>query len=264
MSSYLAFFKMKIRTLVEYRVNFAMILISSVVPLFAVFFLWQEIYKGQGVIEGMSFKQIVTYYVLSSLFSALLSSDISWNVAEEIRSGAINNHILRPYSYTGLQFTMYLSDRVVLIVLLFLVFALSNLVLSHFLVPMASVVNMALLLVNLAFGTVLTFYVSMIIGLVAFYWEEIKGLFYFQALVLQLFSGSIIPLDWYPASIGNVLQYLPFAYMVYYPVRIYLGLVQGREILFNFLLMGIWIAVLHWVVKLMWNKGMKNYRGFGG
>lgn len=264
MSKYLAFFQTKIRNLLEYRVNFALIILSSILPLFALYFLWNEIYAGQVEIRGMNFSQIFTYYILASLLTALLNSETAWNVSDEIRAGTLNNHLIRPYSYLGLQFTTYLSDQIVLIVLLICVFLLSNLFLRGILVPFASLVHIVLFFINLSMATVLTFYVSYLIGLVAFFWEEIKGLFYFQVVVLQLFSGSIIPLDWYPASIGAVIKYLPFSYMVYFPIKIYLGQISADELLFNFGLMVVWIAVLHLTIKLIWRKGIKIYRGHGG
>ncbi|AZR73747.1 hypothetical protein BBF96_10335 [Anoxybacter fermentans] len=264
MRKYIALFLIKIRNLLQYRLNFFLTLLSGILPLFALFFLWKEIYSKHSIINGMSFNQIFTYYILAYLLSTLLHSEISWVVSEEIRDGKINSHVLKPIKYMWLHLSFHLSDKVVLITLILIIFSMMFIFLPGLLLPVFSILNLLIFLISLFLASIMGFYFSFLLGLIAFWWEHTEGLFYFQALVLQLFSGSIIPLDWYPGQLKYLLQFTPFSYMVYFPIKIYLGQVTTVNLAQHFVVLLMWILIFHLICKLIWKKGIRIYRAIGG
>lgn len=263
MDKYIAIYKIKIRNTLQYKFDFVVVFLSSILPLFVLFFFWKEIYKNGSSVNGMDFKSMFTYYILATLLTMLFQGNTSWEVSDDIRMGEINSIIIKPYEYIRLKFISYLADQTI-IVFIIAVFLILNLTCVSIFLGVTSLINLILFTLSIIMGMIILFYFSFFIGMVTFWWNEIKGLFYFQALILQFFSGSIIPLDWYPTYLKEIVKCLPFSYTIYFPIKLYLGQLVSYEILKNFGLMVMWILILHIACKQMWKHGTKNYSAYGG
>lgn len=263
MDKYIAIFKIKIRNTLQYKFDFVVVFLSSILPLVVLYFFWKEIYKNGSSINGMDFKSMFTYYILATLLTMLFQGNTSWEVSDEIRTGEINSIIIKPYEYIRLKFISYLADQTIIILIITVLLVLNLTCVSIFL-GVSSLINLLLFIISIIMGMLILFHFAFFIGIVTFWWNEIKGLFYFQALILQFFSGSIIPLDWYPSYLKEIVKLLPFSYTVYFPIKLYLGQIEGYEILKNFTLLALWLLILHIVCCQMWKHGTKNYNAYGG
>jgi len=82
-------------------------------------------------------------------------------------------------------------------------------------------------------------------------------------IIVSFLSGMYFPLDIVPRAIYNILILTPFPYLLFIPLKIYLGQVDLNFILRGLLLSLFWIYLLNIFMKNLWNKGLKIYTSEG-
>jgi len=61
-----------------------------------------------------------------------------------------------------------------------------------------------------------------------------------------------------------VLQFTPFPYQLYFPVSIYMGKVQGAELVRGLLTQLAWVAIAYVIARAAWARGLRKYSAVGG
>lgn len=194
----------------------------------------------------------------------VLSSPSSDNIGGEIANGDLSNYLLKPVSYLKYWFARDLSSK--LLNIIFATFEVSILwLLLKPNIQMSS--NLAVFLgfiLSCILAIVLNYLVSITTRFVAFWTPENTWGIAFVALVLQeILGGGIFPLDILPKFVNILLQFTPFPYLIYYPVAIFVGKIQGMELIRILGQTFIWIAVMLWLSNLVWRKGLKAYSSEG-
>ena len=62
----------------------------------------------------------------------------------------------------------------------------------------------------------------------------------------------------------SIFDFLPFSSMIYAPVMIYLGKYQGSELAWVLARQVVWVLILYFVGKLIWNRVTKRLVVLGG
>jgi ABC-2 type transport system permease protein len=81
---------------------------------------------------------------------------------------------------------------------------------------------------------------------------------------LILFSGMLIPLAFFPAGLRTLAEWLPFQGIVYTPVMIYLGQIQGQALLPALVVQVGWVALLWIGARLFWSRAVRALDVQGG
>ena len=118
-------------------------------------------------------------------------------------------------------------------------------------------------ILSISLGTILYFYFSVLMGCFGFWSNEIWGPRFVFYQLLSFFAGSLFPLDILPKNLYAVIEYLPFSYLLYFPIKIYLGDLSILMIIKGLLITGFWIGVMHLLVSRVWNKGLRIYTAYG-
>jgi ABC-2 type transport system permease protein len=124
--------------------------------------------------------------------------------------------------------------------------------------------QLAMLPVLLAGAWAITFLVMAIIGSLSFFWESALGIFDLWLGFYFLFSGYLMPLELLPAPVRAFGAWLPFRYMLSFPVEVTLGLVDRSEMLHGLVLQWGWTALLTVAALATWHAGVRRYSAFGG
>ena len=72
-------------------------------------------------------------------------------------------------------------------------------------------------------------------------------------------AGSYFPLDLYPDWLRQILEFLPFAYIQYYPVKILMG--ETHLLPKALIMISVWMIPLGFLVKVVWGRGLRRYSG---
>ena len=106
------------------------------------------------------------------------------------------------------------------------------------------------------------FQINFLIGILAFWLEETWVLRVMFVLMTQFFSGAMIPLELFPAWLRDSLHYLPFPYLTWVPVKLFMGTYSG-SVSQAFALILLWAGLALLTSALVWRQGIRAYTGAG-
>lgn len=246
-----------------YRWHFIFTFLTNLVFIVVVHFLWRSIYTDVTTLGNMSFNQVFAYMVLAGSTFILYKNYVDWELSYVIRQGIITNYLVKPLdvqlymlfrSAGGVVFNLLLVTLPSVLVLLFV-----------FNAKLAG--GWALLFgpISMVMAYLLTFIIDYTVGLTGFYTESIWGIATVKEMVVLVFSGALIPLNFFPEGMREVLYYLPFQAIYNVPLTIMTdGTLQLKEL---FSMLGIqvfWVAVLVVVSRLFYSQAVKVLTINGG
>jgi ABC-2 type transport system permease protein len=101
-------------------------------------------------------------------------------------------------------------------------------------------------------------------ALLAFWVLEVATFIFILFAFEYVAGGHLFPLDMLPAGVQTALQLTPFPYMLYFPVSVYLGRLQGAELWQGLALQGFWVVASLTLARVVWRRGLKHYSAVGG
>lgn len=248
---------------VAYRLNFAMWRVRSVLQLLTTYFLWFVVMPSSGTLLGYTRSSMLTYVVLSDLFSSIVLSSLTGEVGSEINSGDLSNYLLKPINYFAYWFFRDMGDKAMNIS-----FAIPELLLVLFILrpPFFLQTNPLYLLltaISLASGIIVFFFINFLLGMIGFWSSEVWAPRFIFFTLLTFFSGGIFPLDILPKGVYLIFQLLPFTYLLFFPLKIYLGQLPFTQILLGMCMSFGWVFLLYFLVGFVWKRGLRVYTAQG-
>jgi ABC-2 type transport system permease protein len=227
--------------------------------------MWRAIYSGGGNagIKGFSENEMITYVLIGNFFRMIIRNFLSNVIAIDIKEGRLSMYLIRPMRY----FHYVLSREVGRILLVSFISLVSQSLLilsfSHTFIWNSDpvIVGLTALMVALAFITEL--FISYLVGLIAFWTDEVDGIYTTVDRLKQFFSGGYFPISLLPATFVRVSFLLPFAYSFFVPAQIYLGKIDPRVGAQGIAVQLVWIVVLYALIRVVWKRGLVKYEGVG-
>jgi ABC-2 type transport system permease protein len=249
-----------------YRVNFLLEILSSLFSSIILVFLWIAIYRSsaQDAIGGYQLGEMVTYILGGGLINTfILTTAENPETSQSIQDGTLSNLLIvpiNPYAVwfvrdLGTKFFLFMVGLVGYIAVLFLFKA--QLVLS------GSPIHLACFGLSVLLAALLQFLVFEGLSLLSFWIENTYGLRFTMRVIMEVVGGAIIPLSFFPQILQKILLSLPFPFLIYLPMQIYLGKIPLGEIPFELLKEITWIAALGLVNVVLWRRGLRQYVSMG-
>lgn len=214
----------------------------------------------------LSLQEIVHYFIVGALVSALLYSDSNtWFLAHQIQSGKLSNLLLSPSSLFKWIFFNDLG-RGVLQMSVQVSLTLGLLVIANYFLPinlsLFSLVAFGLILI---FSRLILFLMGILQACAAFWFTEIWGITSIVSNFWTLSSGEMFPLHVLTGffQVFFFTFFLPFPFLFYYPTQIYLGNYNTNQTLLVFAGGIIWCVVLYFFAKLVFKLGLKRNESVG-
>ena len=257
---YFRIFLLHMQEVVEQRGRvFVWLLIAFFTPAILILF-----WRGAKEIGGWTIPEITSYYLFIIVMNAMLMSHQEEHIARiDIQEGQLTGYLVRPFSYFWLTFFRELPWR-----LLQGGLGISALfVLWIFLPNWFTITTSPLILVGTVLICILAFFLTFlfksIIGILAFWMTDTRGLFEMTNVMLVVFTGSLMPLAFYPQWLMHLIHYTPFSYMLYFPVISLQGKVPFTEMTQGMLMQVVWIAAGIFVYRALWRAGLQKYTTVG-
>lgn len=261
MQKYLSIFSITLQEIFAYRLNMIMWRVRQIFVFLIPFFIWKSVLGQGGEIYGYAFPAIMTYLfgttVLRSLVMGSRTVDLGWM----INSGGLTIPLMRPLNIFSFFFTRDLADK-----LFNLGFMFIELPLIYFIFhpPVFLQTNPLVLLYALCstlLAILIYFYINIIFGSLAFWTRDIWAPRFLLMVIMEFATGAMFPLDMLPLIWQNFMLLAPFPYLLYVPLKIYLG---TDPLLFQHLILGlIWAVVLGFIARTVWQKGIRSYEAEG-
>ncbi len=244
-----------------YRFNFFLEITAPVLVFFFVQYnLWNSIYGDDPtlVIQGYSKDQMITYFGWTLIVGMLARGHMSGNLAEDIRLGRISAHLIYPFDFWKYHSANFLGFQTIQLA----VAAFSFIVLLLFKIIMPTdILNLFLALVYCLYVSIFWFVVQFLIGIIAFWLSETWILRVIFNLITAFLAGSYFPLEIYPIWLQKILSLLPFSYIQYYPVKIFMG--DLHLLPQSLMMITIWLIPTILLTQFVWKKGVKRYTAAG-
>ncbi len=226
------------------------------------YFLWHAVflYGGVQAIRGLSFQDLVLYYALVMLFNVFNYAGVTEALAERIRRGKFVVNLVQPMNIVLRYLSAHIGIK--LMALLLEALPLAALIVI-FIRPSVAPINLLIFCISVIFASVISFMMMINIGLLAFWMKQVDGLILVTSGVANILRGSIVPLAFFPYAIQSIVNYLPFPYMLYMPVQIFLGKLSLAGSLGVLGIQLFWIVVFYALARLVLHAGLKVFTGAG-
>ena len=181
-----------------------------------------------------------------------------------IREGEIKKYLVQPVDLIGFLLLTRVAHKLVYYVMAAIPFALVFYLLRDHLPPWPGALILSAYLASLVMGFFIGFFMETAIGLVTFWWLEVKSVLFVYMLFTYLLSGHMFPLDMLPEPYFSMVKALPMQYLAYFPSAVFLGKVQGQALAQGLLIQLTWVVFFVILSRFLYARGVKQYSGYGG
>lgn len=264
---YAKIFRISIIERMTYRGDFLLGTVLRFLPMVTTILLWQAIYvgAGSGEISGFSFHEMIAYLLLvhiSRMFSSM--PGLAFGMARDIRQGTLKKYLLQPIDMIPYLLSYRMAHKVTYIVTSFLPYAVLFFLCREVFDSFPGPVTLAAYVVSLLLAFLVGFFTEATIGMIGFWFLEVTSLLYVVNTVNFFVSGHMFPLDFLPPFWANLLKLLPFQYLAYFPAAVFLGKVQGADLVYGLLGELAWALLFIGLSRWLYRLGLKRYSSFGG
>lgn len=261
LGSYRVSFFLALNTQLAYRVNFVIGRMRDFLVYGALLLLYVALPQGSG---DYSQAELLTYVLISSLFSSTAFVYGMHTIADEINFGDLTNYLLRPINYFGYWISRLAAERSLLLIggglqVLFLLWLFSS---SSFIFQ-TNVWHLFQTVVLFIGSIVLIQTLDFIGGLFSFWTNKGHGPRWLITIFIQFLSGSYLPLDTLPDPVRAVLAWTPFPSVIFAPLQAYLGRMDTSAWLISVLVQWFWIGIMTLILRVLWRKGLRVYGAYG-
>jgi len=261
-----ALFKLAWIERMVYRVNFFLEILSGILSSLIVVFLWMAIYRysGKDVIGGYSLGEMVTYLLGAGLINSfILTTAENPETSQSIQEGTLSTLLIQPINPYGIWFARDLGSKAFYFLLGLTGYMVVFFFFRQYLLFSASLGHFLFFLVSLMLAALLQFFLFEALSLLAFWVENTYGIRFTMRVIMEVVAGAIVPLSFFPQILQKVFLSLPFPFLIYLPMRIYLGKIPLDAIVFEMMKEGLWIVGLALLNLAIWKKGIRQYVAMG-
>ncbi len=263
MNKYLLVAKDTWDEMLTYRLNFMMYRMRNVLSFLTFYFFWIALLPRDGSLFGYSQSLMLTYVLGTSLLSAFVLSSQSYKVGDDIIQGNLSNYLIKPVHYFLYWLARDAGDKAMNIA-----FAMVELVALFLLLRPPVVIQTDLLFVfffilAVLIGMGIYFCFNLILGMIGFWSPEVWAPRFIFMIIVSFFSGGYFPLDILPKPIYIFFSMLPFQYLLYFPLQVYLKRISITSMLLELGLGALWLLILLILSDRLWNKGLSIYTAQG-
>lgn len=263
MKKYFLIFTNTLFEFAAYRVSFLFWRLRVILTMLMTYFLWTSVYVNSTELFNYPKEKMLTYALLMVFIHGFVLSTRIFTIGEEINMGLLSRYLVRPINYFAYHVAKDAADK--LIGLCFSVFELGLLVilLQPAIYIQTGMFWLFLFFISIVMATLLYMEIMTVISLLTFWIHDTWSLRFLSMILISFLAGTYFPLDILPKRIYELLIYSPFTYMVFFPLKVYLG-----DISPPFFLKGITISLGYllfflMLILLLWRKGLKVYRAEG-
>lgn len=251
-----------------YRGDFALGTLMRFLPIITQIFLWYAIFEASGKnrIEAYTANGVVAYYMLTMISRAFSSMPgLCSGITLLVRDGEIKKYLIQPIDLLGFLLITRIAHKLCYYVIALIPFAfVFYLCRGFFESGWPDVQVLCAYFLSLILGFMLGFFIEASLGLVSFWFLEVTSLIFVYNLLNFFLSGHMFPLDLLPVWASEFVSLLPFQYLAYYPAAIFLGTIPPDQIWQGLAVEACWLVIFIMIARVMLNRGIHRYSGFGG
>lgn len=247
----LAFARISFLQILSYRLRYFTGIITYLANVTVYYFIWKSLYTQGRSIQGFEFAEMITYVAVGWIIRTFYFNNIDREMASDIQQGQIAAKLTRPVNYQW----MHISQAAGEAAFRMLMFTLPTGIVIVFIYPVqwpASWLHASTFLLSLVFSFFIFATFNFIVGTCAVYLQSILGLIRAKYFLVEILSGLIIPLNFFPPWLGTLSNWLPLQHISYTPLLIYMGKIPAGHLGKTLLIEFAWALGLFWLGHIFW------------
>jgi ABC-2 type transport system permease protein len=246
-----------------YRLRYYTGIVTYFIYVSVYYFIWKAIYEQATAIEGFDFGHMLTYIAVGWIIRSFYFNNIDQDMAYAVAEGKLAMDLIKPVNPQFMYIAQSLGESVFRLGLLTVPTAIV-LLLVYPIRPPAGWVQFAGFFASVLLSFFIVAAINFTVGTFAIRLKSILGLLRAKYFLLELFSGLLIPISFFPKILQDIFGVLPFQYISYIPVLIYLGKISGVAILASIGVQLFWIGVLLAIGAGLWSWSSRKITIQGG
>jgi ABC-2 type transport system permease protein len=226
-------------------------------------FIYIALYGAGSGVAGFTLGEAISYtWITQSLISIGAGWIDSRDLMQSIRSGDVIADLMRPWRFYGYWLSRTLGERIFnllvrgsLTYLLGVLYFRADIPTAAEALGFAAAISLALLV---SFG------LNFLVNLTAFWLIDNSGVIMITNVLLQFFSGFLLPLAFFPPPLAALARLLPFQAITGLPAQVFLGQISGAALLPTLLLQLFWALTLGGLSALALRAAMQKVVIQGG
>lgn len=261
--TYLYVYKVQILKSMAYKFDVYGNIIMQTIIMIATAFFWKALYKSADNMNGVTVDTMLSYTVVSSMVSVLLTTNVENRIMESVQKGTIAIDLMRPVNIFKVLLAENLGGVTALIFQnLIPIFIIGGL-LVKFPIP-ASASDGLLFVLSMVLAFLINWYIAEIFGMWAFKIIEMSALIQVKKHLIRLLSGSMIPIWFFPTRLKSALECLPFVYIYQMPISIYVGQYTKESLQRGLVIQIVWTVALYCIKSYLEKRVTKSVMIQGG
>ncbi len=263
MKKYWRYFITNFKLNTAYKADFITGLFIDIVFFFISFALWKTIYSEGNIntIGSYNLRDTITYFFATSIIFRLEVSG-SIYLGWQIWSGYFTNDLTKPWNIPFISILDVLAEKSLVVLLyvpmlLIIYFSAKN----YLILPDLS--HLLLFIVTTLIGMAVAISFNLIIHAMTFFFGDQDANVELVNYVGNFFAGAMIPLTFLPFYLYKLTTFLPFKYIFYVPIEVFLGKLTLNEIFINWGVALLWITGFYIIFRVAYKKGLRHYTGTG-
>jgi ABC-2 type transport system permease protein len=263
LAPYFEFSRVGFVNILAFRLRYYVGIFTYLINVTVYYFIWRAVYGPGQQLAGYDLPQMLTYVSVGWIIRSFYWNTIDQEMAYEVLEGKIATELIKPVSVQWMWLFRAAGESAFRLVLLTAPTALV-IVLIFPVRPPAGALHFALFLAAAAGSFLLMGAINFMIGTCAIPLKSILALIRAKYWLIELLSGLLIPINFFPAKIAAVMAWLPFEHIAYTPLQIYLGKLTAAEAARSLAVQWLWVAVLLWLGNVWWNRATLKITIHGG
>jgi ABC-2 type transport system permease protein len=250
---------------IAYRAEMFVWVLSTTMP-FVMWMMFSAVTEVAPIVgqSGKAYgtESLSAYFLAMFVVRQLVSCWASWEMNWEVRQGTLAMRLLRPMH----PLWSYAASHLAAIPLR--AFVCTPAAVALFTVTLDQLPSdfryYGWCVVSLIGAWLVSFLANVSVGMLSFFMESSLKVMEVWLACMMVFSGYLIPLDFFPPWLQAAVQWMPFRYQLGLPVEILTGVHSLDVVPWMILRQWLWVGGLFLLATTSWRFGVKRFQAFGG
>jgi len=260
---YWAFARVGFINTLAFRLRYYTGIVTYFIYVSVYYFIWKAIYQHSTSIEGFDFAHLLTYIGVGWIIRSFYFNNIDQDLAYQVIEGRLAMDLIKPVNIQLMYVSRAAGESVFRLALLTIPTAVVLFLVYPLRLP-SSVGHATAFLVSVILSFLIVAAINFAAGTFALRLQSILGLMRAKFFLLELFSGLLLPMTFFPHIVQRILAVMPFEYISYVPMLIYLGKLNGAGVARAIGIQILWIAVLLAIGDGLWRWSTRKVIIQGG
>lgn len=256
-------FKVEVALKMQYRAATLLNMMQMAVEPIVYLVVWRSVSAVQGgAVEGFTANDFATYYLIFTFQRQWVAAVWPGMIAWRIREGTLTGQLMRPINPIHIDIAENLSYKLFSsLALVPILLVLGWLFQASFNPPLWAVIAF---IPATCLAAAIRFMAMYALGMSGFWTMRTEGLTYVYFICQTFFGGTLAPLALLPAPLRLIADWLPFKWMLSFPIELLMGRVPPQDALVGMGIQVLWLAICTAGFYMGWRAGLRQYGAVGG